>query len=90
MVAFIQSSCVSPGVLVEAEASLAHVQRVFVEYHAPTAEAGSLSVLLAVLERAGFRVYLEQTCVFLRRPLIDNPTFGPFESQVNVFAWRSK
>jgi FkbM family methyltransferase len=77
-------------VLVEAETALARVERLFVEYHAPSGKPGSLSALLAVLERSGFRTYLEQTCVFLRRPLLDEAATGPFESQINVFGWRCK
>jgi len=77
-------------VLVEAEDTLPQVRRMFVEYHAPAGQPGHLSTLLAVLERAEFRTYLEQTCVFLPRPLLDEAPAGPFESQVNIFAWRSK
>lgn len=74
-------------VLSEASDHLGGVDRLFVEFHGRRDEPQSLDDVLRLLKNAGFRWYLEDTCVFRRQPF-EEQAQGNFDLQVNVYASR--
>ncbi len=72
--------------LEEAEAQLLKVDRVFVEYHSLVDRRQTLSRLVGLLERQGFRYYLESAPGRVR-PFHGVPVDRGIDLQCNVFAW---
>lgn len=67
---------------------LTHVQRIFVEYHRPTGEESRLSVILEILEKAGFS-YQIQPGMKCEHPFIVKRRQGQnFDMLLNIFAFR--
>ncbi len=75
-------------VLQDCEPELSRVHRLFVEYHSTTSQPQQLSQLLAILERASMRYYVEHTGVHSTSPLVDRQTEAGFDLQLNIFAIR--
>lgn len=75
-------------VLEEAEAQLSKVERIFVEYHSVVHRPQILSRLVGLLERHGFRYYLESVSGRLS-PFHGVPVDRGIDLQCNLFAWAS-
>ncbi|QDV69532.1 Methyltransferase domain protein [Rosistilla carotiformis] len=75
-------------VLSDCESALRSVKRIFVEYHSFANAPQELSKLLSILERTGFRYYIEHTGVHSGRPLVRRETQGGYDLQLNIFATR--
>jgi FkbM family methyltransferase len=67
---------------------LAGVANLFVEYHSQSANPQELSELLAILERSGFRYYIDRIGVRSAHPLFERHVEAGYDLQLNVFASR--
>ena len=76
-------------VLLDCESELDRVENIFVEYHSAVAQPQQLSQLLGVLERAGFRYYVQQAGVCSRQPLLHRQAEAGFDLQLNIFGTRA-
>ncbi len=76
-------------VLEEAEDALGLARRIFVEYHSLVRREQTLSQLLGLLQRQGFRYYLESPGQRLR-PFHGVPVDRGIDFQCNIFAWRGR
>jgi len=77
-------------VLEQSAASLAHVERLYIEFHCERDKPQALSRILSILEDAGFRYYLEAASVPLCHPFSDPIPDGPFETLINIFGWKAR
>lgn len=73
-------------VLEEAEAHLAKVDHIFVEYHSVVDRRQTLGRLAGLLERQGFRYYIEAASGRYR-PFYGVPVDRGIDFHCNVFAW---
>ena len=72
-------------VIIDCESVLGSVSNLFIEYHSLTDNEQHLSTILAVLERVGFRYYIES---FKKKktPFINNKTEHHMDLQLLIFA----
>lgn len=75
-------------VLLDCESVLHRVQQIFVEYHSLTGQPQRLSELLGVLQRSGFRCYIERVGVRSGCPLVHIEVESGFDLQLNIFGIR--
>ena len=75
------------AVLKDCQGELYKVQNLFVEYHSYDGSKQELGETLALLSKAGFRYYLENTREQFA-PLISRKKPGSMDLQVNIFAWK--
>jgi FkbM family methyltransferase len=71
-------------VLLDCEDVLRNVRRLFIEFHGDKQQPQRLSILLALLERTGFR-YAIQSAHPKRSPFVTPAAPGPFDLQLNIF-----
>ncbi|WP_461109730.1 FkbM family methyltransferase [Spirosoma koreense] len=76
-------------VLTDCRDALAHVQNLFVEFHAYLDHPQTLSEVIQVLEASGFRYYLN-TSQYRHAPLVNHRYKGndSMDLQLNIFAYR--
>jgi FkbM family methyltransferase len=74
-------------VLRAAEPSLGNVERLALEFHSFEAEPQHLHEMLALLERSGFRYFVQHEMP-VRRPFVDSWSWGPFDNQLLIFGVR--
>ena len=74
-------------VIRDCEDLLCNVHHMFIEYHSFLGMPQTLSELLGIISRAGFRFYL-QPCVSLPQPLNEIRSYQGMDAQVNIFAYR--
>lgn len=74
-------------ILVNQEAALSRVRRIFVEHHSLLGRPQRLEELLAVLARAGFRYHLQPELVSAR-PFAERKCDSGMDQRLNIFAWR--
>lgn len=75
-------------VLEECREGLAHVERMFLEYHSAHGEPQQLGRILEILRGAGFRYYIEQIGITSGHPFIHRHTCNNFDNQLNIYAYR--
>lgn len=75
-------------VLLEAETRLFKVERMFIEYHSFSKQKQELSELLALLERNGFRYYIEDESK-RNKPLERGKGNMMMDLQLDIWAFRS-
>ena len=71
--------------IIDAEKQLNRVENLFVEFHSFRNHPQSLSSLLAVLERCGFRYSLQSESI-TRSPFLNRRAETPMDSRVNIYA----
>ncbi|MFD2937214.1 FkbM family methyltransferase [Spirosoma flavum] len=78
------------AVLTDCRDALAHVQNLFVEFHAYLGHPQTLSDVVRVLEESGFRYYIN-TSQYRHAPLVNHHYRGndSMDLQLNIFAYRS-
>lgn len=76
-------------VLTDCQDALAHVQHMFVEFHAYIDHPQTLAEVMAVLEKSGFRYYIN-TSQYRHAPLANHRYRGSdsMDLQLNIFAYR--
>jgi hypothetical protein len=77
------------AVLTDCRDALAHVQNLFVEFHAYHDHPQTLSEVVQVLESSGFRYYIN-TSQYRHAPLVNHRYKGndSMDLQLNIFAYR--
>lgn len=76
-------------VLIDCRDALAHVQNLFVEFHAYIGHPQTLGTVVQILEESGFRYYIDTNQSRIR-PLVNHRYRGNdvMDLQLNVFAYR--
>jgi len=69
---------------------LVNVDNLFVEYHSFKREPQTLHLLAALLIDAGFRLYIENSCVVSGQPFINRSEYLGMDLQLNIFAYRCR
>lgn len=77
------------AVLTDCRDALAHVQHLFVEFHAYVGHPQTLAEVMQVLETSGFRYYIN-TSQYRHAPLLNHRYRGneSMDLQLNIFAYR--
>ena len=75
-------------VLFDCRDSLCHIQNIFIEYHQRYNQAQNLGEIINILDKANFRIYLENITKN-RFPFIQDSQNGEFELQVNIFGYKA-
>src|SRR5436190_8516480 len=75
-------------VLESCSENLGNVQNLFVEYHSTAKSEQRLDVLLGILKKAGFRVYIKEAWNNLPFPFLRTDYNPCYDLQLNVFAYR--
>lgn len=77
------------AVLTDCRDALAHVQNLFVEFHAYVGHPQTLSEVVRILEESGFRYYVN-TSQYRPAPLVNHRYRGnlSMDLQLNIFAYR--
>lgn len=73
-------------VIRDCEDLLCNVHHMFIEYHSFLGMPQTLSELLGIISRAGFRFYL-QPCVSSPHPFSEIRSYQGIDAQVNIFAY---
>tara|TARA_B100001093_G_scaffold259464_1_gene248027 strand:+ start:131 stop:898 length:768 start_codon:yes stop_codon:yes gene_type:complete len=76
------------SVLQECADLLCNVKSLFVEYHCNRNEPIELSCLFSILEKAGFRLYMEPGTKVLN-PFVQRHFYNEMEILLNIFAYRN-
>ena len=78
------------GVLTDCRDALAHVQNLFVEFHAYSGHPQTLAQVVQVLEESGFRYYIN-TSQHRQAPLVNHryKDNDRMDLQLNIFAYRT-
>lgn len=78
------------AVLTDCQDALAHVQNLFVEFHAYLDHPQTLAEVMKVLENSGFRYYIN-TSQYRPAPLVNHRYKGndSMDLQLNIFAYRN-
>ena len=76
-------------VLRRAENYLCNVQNIFVEYHSKVDEKQTLNVIIDILSRCGFRVYMNTNLVD-NQPYIKQNKYNGFDILINIFGIKEK
>lgn len=66
---------------------LVNVERIFIEYHSSVNEDQNLHLILEILNKAGFRYYLEQTTIFSTNPFIKINHSNGLDNLINIFGY---
>jgi FkbM family methyltransferase len=75
-------------VLLDCDGLLENVQNLFVEYHSDPKKTQDLDILLSLLKKAGFRIYIKEAWNNLPLPFM-RKDYNPFyDLQLNIFAYR--
>ncbi|MFN4006062.1 MAG: FkbM family methyltransferase [Chitinophagaceae bacterium] len=75
-------------VLADCQDQLHMVQNIFVEYHGTVHETSKLIGILALLEKAGFSVYIKMAADNLSQPYVNKVTGTAHDVQLNIFGYR--
>lgn len=75
-------------VLLESETSLSKVKNIFIEYHSFSSQKQTLSTILSILEKNGFRYYIEHIGVKSQHPFSNIRNYVGFDNQLNIFGYR--
>jgi FkbM family methyltransferase len=67
---------------------LGNVQNLFVEYHSFQNQDQILDDLLRILSDAGFRYYIKEAWVSMKKPFVDSVLERNMDLQLNIFAYR--
>lgn len=78
------------AVLIDCHDALAHVQNLFVEFHAYLDHPQTLAEVIRILENSGFRYYIN-TSQYRHAPLVNHRYRGndSMDLQLNIFAYRT-
>ena len=68
--------------------SLSTVKNIFVEYHGKTTDTSRLLLILDILEKNQYQVYIKVAADLLKHPYVSNQTGGSFDVQLNIFGYR--
>ncbi len=77
-------------VLTDCADLLSNVKNIFVEFHSFLKKDQELSILLALLEEAGFRYYIEHVGVTSNQPLLQRNHYLGMDNQLNIYGYRKK
>ncbi len=77
-------------VLEECSPYLKTVKNIFVEYHSFVDKPQTLSKILSILEKSGFRYYIEHTGVKSKHPFESISNYVGFDNQLNIFGYRNE
>ena len=75
-------------VLIESEKYLKNVDKIFIEYHSFINKRQTLSIILGILEKSGFRYYIEHIGVKSKYPFENIVDYLGFDNQLNIFGYR--
>ncbi len=75
-------------VLEEIKDKLWYVKNIFIEYHSFVNKQQNLAVILAILEKAGFRYYMNSIGVSSVHPFIERKEYAGVDLQINIFGYR--
>ncbi|MGJ0329149.1 FkbM family methyltransferase [Aliarcobacter cryaerophilus] len=75
-------------VLLESGTFLSKVKNIFIEYHSFSNQKQTLSTILSILEKNGFRYYIEHIGVKSNHPFINIRNYVGFDNQLNIFGYR--
>jgi FkbM family methyltransferase len=75
-------------VLRDCAENLSNVQNLFVEYHSFVEQEQSLSEILNILSKAGFRYYLEHNGIRSKTPFLYRSRMNDCDNYINIFAYR--
>ena len=67
---------------------LVNVERIFIEYHSFVNEKQNLHLILSLLDKAGFRYYLDQAVIFSANPFLKISTMNGLDNLINIFGYR--
>jgi len=76
------------AVLKECSDHLHNVTSLFVEYHCKKYDQVHLSSLIAILEKNGFRLYIEPGTKILH-PFVHHHCYNEMEILLNIFAYKN-
>jgi FkbM family methyltransferase len=76
------------AVLEECETKLHMVQNIFIEFHSFIESRQELSVLVAILERNGFRYHINSPGLTSGQPFIHLNTYNGMDMQLNIYAFK--
>ena len=76
-------------VMMDCSDSLNMVENIFIEYHSWNSSAQKLSEILEVLERNGFRYYIDNV-TNRKQPFIDHARDGNMDLQLNIFGYQTR
>lgn len=68
--------------------SLSTVKNIFVEYHGKTTDTSRLLLILDILEKNQYQVYIKVAADSLKHPYVSKQTGGSFDVQLNIFGYR--
>lgn len=69
--------------------ALSHVENIFIEYHSWNHSIQTLGDILHILEKNGFRYYIEDISK-RKHPLINKNISSPMDLQLNIFGYKTK
>ncbi|WP_345993137.1 FkbM family methyltransferase [Sulfurimonas sp. HSL-1716] len=75
-------------VLLECQNELKNVENIFIEYHSFSDKPQTLSTILSILEKNGFRYYIEHIGVKSSHPFESITDYVGFDNQLNIFGYR--
>jgi FkbM family methyltransferase len=77
-------------VLLECEEYLCNVKNIFIEYHSFINKNQTLSIILNILEKNGFRYYIEQIGIKSEHPFTKIKNTNKFDNQLNIFGYKNE
>ncbi len=75
-------------VLKDCSNNLQFVKNMFIEYHGIYSEMHKLNEILNILTENNFKWYVKEAGVIYQRPMYDTIKTGPYDVQLNIFAFR--
>jgi FkbM family methyltransferase len=75
-------------VLAECENKLFLVQHIFIEYHSFVGHKQKLAALVHILERNGFRYYINSPGLSSAQPFVNLNTYNGMDMQLNIYAFK--
>lgn len=75
-------------IMLDIEKALHFVKHIFIEYHSHISEKQSLSVILDILQKSGFRYHVHEAYV-RKRPFVDRSTMLGMDLQLNIYGFRT-
>lgn len=77
-------------VILECEKYLCNVENIFIEYHSFINKNQTLSIILNILEKNGFRYYIEQIGIKSEKPFTKINNTNSFDNQLNIFGYKNE
>jgi FkbM family methyltransferase len=76
-------------VLEDCSENLNLIDKLFIEYHSFSSTPQSLNLLLGILEKNGFRYYIQHIGIVSQHPFVKINSFLSIDNQLNIFAYRN-